>query len=688
MPRIPLAELGAQLTTKGPGVELDIRSFGMEELAAAKSWETAGQMGEKLSEMGLKFNRSIEQVQRSNELSDAILTFRENLRVAKTAIKEDPDPNNWIESIKQSAQDNFEVIHKSLKNEVTKAHFKHIYSTVLPTYISGISKEADQRKLANAAGNTEANLHRSIELYTTAGSTLEKQQIEDEFLRSIADMQVQALISPEKAQQYIQKWKPMVQVRTLDQEMMADPLGTYKRLGEPEKYYPGVDLEIIRVKRIQTLGEVHRRQDDNELKVDQLFSQKQLTTEMLEQMRDTEEIRVPTYRLYDAALKSPKGMKDPAKYGELWIKADKGELREEEIYQNVLVGKIVPEEANNLKRTQNALDTAEMKFTKEPYFRLALMDIEQRLKLLDESKMEKMARDLGKGKVRKEPLPSHQAAWLLIEACQEAQRKGELTPKFIKEKAAEIMEPFLKMGARDFIKKGGRTEGGDNRPTGPGTAGRDARPTGPLFNPTTGPKGSQQVPWSNEIIPTRAKGGHVTEDQPYLVGEEGPEIFIPEAVEPPQVIGQQGPEVIKPTQSGEIIPNEEIIIPDLKESKEIKLSPKEEEKFQEWIRKTNWFKEFKKEHGVEPDLNDELYKYRNAWKAGVEPQRNEADNNRYHWSDMTPNGEMLKSLKHPTAWAEFFIKEYGINPDDLPANDPKIIAFKEVFQKKYPPRER
>ena len=49
----------------------------------------------------------------------------------------------------------------------------------------------------------------------------------------------------------------------------------------------------------------------------------------------------------------------------------------------------------------------------------------------------------------------------------------------------------------------------------------------PLFNPTAGPKGSQQVPWRKETIP-RAKGGGVIKGQSYLVGEGGPEIFVPE----------------------------------------------------------------------------------------------------------------------------------------------------------------
>jgi hypothetical protein len=92
----------------------------------------------------------------------------------------------------------------------------------------------------------------------------------------------------------------------------------------------------------------------------------------------------------------------------------------------------------------------------------------------------------------------------------------------------------------------------------------------------------------------------------------------------------------------------------------------EEKAFQKWIRSTEWFNEFVKQYGEEPDLSKNAdYDYRAAWKAGIKPERYEYDDNRYHWPSSLPTGEMLKSESHPTAWKEYFMRDTGLNPDKL-----------------------
>jgi hypothetical protein len=92
---------------------------------------------------------------------------------------------------------------------------------------------------------------------------------------------------------------------------------------------------------------------------------------------------------------------------------------------------------------------------------------------------------------------------------------------------------------------------------------------------------------------------------------------------------------------------------------------KEEAEFQKGIKETGWFKEYKKEYGEEPDLNITEYDYRKAWKAGVRPERDPYDNNKYHWGSSDPKtGEMLKSKDHPTAWKEDYMRKTGKNPDE------------------------
>jgi hypothetical protein len=91
----------------------------------------------------------------------------------------------------------------------------------------------------------------------------------------------------------------------------------------------------------------------------------------------------------------------------------------------------------------------------------------------------------------------------------------------------------------------------------------------------------------------------------------------------------------------------------------------DESAFQNWIRNTDWFKEFKKEYNEEPNLNAPEYDYRKAWQMGIVPERDPYDNNRYHWASSTKEGEMLKSADHPTAWKEYFMRDFGYNPDEL-----------------------
>ena len=94
----------------------------------------------------------------------------------------------------------------------------------------------------------------------------------------------------------------------------------------------------------------------------------------------------------------------------------------------------------------------------------------------------------------------------------------------------------------------------------------------------------------------------------------------------------------------------------------------EEMRFQRGIRATPWFSEFVKQYGEEPDLSTSAdYDYRQAWKMGIRPERDPYDSNRFHWASSTPDGTMLKSKTHPTAWKEEYMRATGSNPDAVGA---------------------
>lgn len=90
-----------------------------------------------------------------------------------------------------------------------------------------------------------------------------------------------------------------------------------------------------------------------------------------------------------------------------------------------------------------------------------------------------------------------------------------------------------------------------------------------------------------------------------------------------------------------------------------------ESQFQAGIKATPWYSEFQQQYGEPPNLNDPDYDYRAAWSAGLRPERYAPDGGAYHWPSSLPNGQMLKSEAHPTAWMEHFMRATGQDPNAL-----------------------
>lgn len=90
----------------------------------------------------------------------------------------------------------------------------------------------------------------------------------------------------------------------------------------------------------------------------------------------------------------------------------------------------------------------------------------------------------------------------------------------------------------------------------------------------------------------------------------------------------------------------------------------QESRFLRGITKSPWFSEFVRSYGERPDLSRNAdYDYRKAWAAGLRPEPDPYDNNRYHWPSSLPTGELLKSPRHPTLWKEQYMRATGQNPD-------------------------
>ena len=79
------------------------------------------------------------------------------------------------------------------------------------------------------------------------------------------------------------------------------------------------------------------------------------------------------------------------------------------------------------------------------------------------------------------------------------------------------------------------------------------------------------------------------------------------------------------------------------------LPSNQEAQFLEYIINSDWYKEFSRDFGGLPNLNDPDYDYRGAWKEmgadmfGIDP-----DSGKIHGYSRAPSGKWLKSPQHPT----------------------------------------
>ena len=105
------------------------------------------------------------------------------------------------------------------------------------------------------------------------------------------------------------------------------------------------------------------------------------------------------------------------------------------------------------------------------------------------------------------------------------------------------------------------------------------------------------------------------------------------------------------------------------------LPPEQEVQFKQDIMAGEWFKDWQRQYpDVPPErLFEDLtrasgdYNMRRAWQLKVQPSMNEADH-RMHYPDAAPGGEMLKQPDHPTAWMQFFMQQYHIDPQSIGLN--------------------
>lgn len=85
-----------------------------------------------------------------------------------------------------------------------------------------------------------------------------------------------------------------------------------------------------------------------------------------------------------------------------------------------------------------------------------------------------------------------------------------------------------------------------------------------------------------------------------------------------------------------------------------KLPEEQEVQFQQFIKSSAWYKEFTKDFGGPPDLDDPNYDYRGAWEEmGADMFALDEESGKIHGFDRAPSGKWLKSPEHPTVFKQY-----------------------------------
>jgi len=285
-----------------------------------------------------------------------------------------------------------------------------------------------------------------------------------------------------------------VQIGTLDKEMGEDPVGTYARLGDPQKYYSGVDPEVIRIKRNQALGAVHQLQEKEETQLYTDYTQKKITPLELKQQADMGLARGTISRsmhmlfsnIYDCGMAGITPKTDYDVYWPMYQAAKNQNLDMQKAIAARGIGKLTDGDVHTLIRLHEG--KAPQSFFKvsllKKHYDMNIADIKARFKPVEGlmSIYALKSKDMG-------PLPSNEAASLFTQECEVADAKGELTAEWMRTKKEEIVKVYMEDALiRTKSMKGGKPMGAPAPSPRPG-----GKP--PLFNPTAGPKGSQQKGW-------------------------------------------------------------------------------------------------------------------------------------------------------------------------------------------------
>jgi hypothetical protein len=263
MARIPVWDLQQGLPDQGPNTLVDTNTYGIEARQQAETWKQVGKAGEKLTDVGVEFQKHMDHARQGKELNDALFAAEDQNLNLQNLVQENPDPNTWVSAYRQGMLDFKDNSLSNLADEaVQAAHTKH-FDKMFFNGLRTVQRAADKQNVSIYLADVEPNLQKDADLYVQADNDLEQARIKGQAFGRLDLGVATRVLYPAKAQQLKQNWENYVTLAQANQDILSDPIGASERLGKPEENYPGMDAKTALELRGRAQAEMHRVQNEN-----------------------------------------------------------------------------------------------------------------------------------------------------------------------------------------------------------------------------------------------------------------------------------------------------------------------------------------------------------------------------------------------------------------------------------------
>lgn len=260
--KVPVYEPQVELSERAPDVAVEPRLLSLAPRAAAESWEQIARAGEQLVNVSADLNQKMARARRTGVLADATMDYKVGLFDLEDKIaKEHPDPNTWVQSYREMEPEIFQQIHDRLPDGQSQALFHQHRAAYFPLGLHGVMTAARTANNEIIQGSLPAFLQKSADLYIQAKTPQQRQEIRNAGLARIDAAVAAGALHPGKLEQLKANFDGMLMQKVAQHAVTYDYYGAYNALADPEKNFPGLDLNQARLLRNQAEASIRHDQD-------------------------------------------------------------------------------------------------------------------------------------------------------------------------------------------------------------------------------------------------------------------------------------------------------------------------------------------------------------------------------------------------------------------------------------------